>query len=162
LRLVEKEQKKDDPDPKAFACYGIDLRYQGTEEVWIRFVEGNPKSDPTIDFMKWTLKKTAEQGIRVLLMFWDHASWHKSKMVQSWLHQHNQEVKQRRKGTRLLAVLLPKKSPWLNPIEPRWVHAKRKVVEPERKLSAKELSRRVCAVFDQPVLPWITNSKNIV
>ncbi|MBT7599788.1 MAG: hypothetical protein HN560_01785 [Anaerolineae bacterium] len=162
LRLVEKEQKKDDPDPKAFACYGIDLRYQETEEVWIRFVEGNPKSDPTIDFMKWTLKKTAEQGIRVLLMFWDHASWHKSKMVQSWLRQHNQEVKQTRKGTRLLAVLLPKKSPWLNPIEPRWVHAKRKVVEPEKKLSAQELSRRVCAVFDQPVLPWITNSKNTV
>jgi hypothetical protein len=70
LRLVEKEQKKDDPEPKAFACYGIDLRYQGTEEVWIRFVEGNPKSGPTIDFMKWTLKKTAEQGIQVLLMFW--------------------------------------------------------------------------------------------
>ena len=61
LRLVEKEQKKDDPDPKALACYGIDLRYQETEEVWIRFVEGNPKSDPTIDFMKWTLKKTAKQ-----------------------------------------------------------------------------------------------------
>ena len=71
-------------------------------------------------------------------------------------------IKKLRKGTGLLAVLLPKKSPWLNPIEPRWVHAKRKVVEPERKLSAKELSRRVCAVFDQPVLPWITNSKNTV
>jgi hypothetical protein len=29
-------------------------------------------------------------------------------------------------------TLLPKmKSPWLNPIEPKWVHGKRKVVEPD-------------------------------
>lgn len=26
LKLVEQEYEKDDPDPKAFACYGIDLR----------------------------------------------------------------------------------------------------------------------------------------
>lgn len=159
MRLVEQTQNKDDPDPKAFACYGIDIRFQETEDVWIRFVEGNPRSDPTIDFLKWTLAKTERQGIRVLLMFWDHASWHKSKKVRTWLHQHNQEVKRAGKGTRLLAVLLPKKSPWLNPIGPRWIHAKRKVSEPERKLSAKELSERVCAVFNQPVLPWIANSK---
>lgn len=161
LKLVEQAHEKGDPDSKAFACYGIDLRYQEKEEVWIRFVEGNPRSDPTIDFMKWTLNKTAEQGIRALLMFWDHASWHKSKKVRSWLHQHNQEVKRTGEGTRLLAVLLPKKSPWLNPIEPRWLHAKRKVVEPGRKLSAHELSQRVCAVFHQPVLPWITNSNYV-
>jgi transposase len=161
LKLVEQAHEKDDPDPKALACYGIDLRYQKAEEVWIRFVEGNPRSDPTIDFMKWVLEKTAEQGIRVLLMFWDHASWHKSKKVRSWLYRHNQEVKRTGEGTRLLAVFLPKKSPWLNPIEPRWLHAKRKVVEPGRKLSALELSERVSAVFDQPVLPWITNSKSV-
>ena len=32
----------------AFACYGLDIRWKGQEEVWLRFVEGNPKSDPTI------------------------------------------------------------------------------------------------------------------
>jgi hypothetical protein len=72
--LIEQIQKKDDPDPKAFACYGIDLRWSTQEEVWLRFVEGNPKSYPTIEFMKWVLEKTNQQGIRVLLMFWDHAS----------------------------------------------------------------------------------------
>jgi len=161
LKLVEQVYDKDDPDPKAFACYGINLRYQKEEEVWIRFVEGNPKSDPTIDFMKWVLRKTAKQGIRALVMFWDHASWHKSKIVRSWIHQHNQEVKRTREGTRLLAVLLPKKSPWLNPIEPRWIHAKRKVTEPGKKLSAQELSQRVCGVFNKPILPWIDNYNNV-
>ena len=160
LRLIEQVHKKGDPDPKAFACYGIDLRCRTQEEVWLRFVEGNPKSYPTIEFMKWVLKKTDQQGIRVLLMFWDHASWHKSKMVRRWLHTHNQEVKHSGKGTRLLACLLPKKSPWLNPIEPRWIHAKRKVTEPGKKLSAQELSERVCLVFEQPVLPWITSAED--
>ncbi len=40
--------------------------------------------------------------------------------------------------------LLPIKSPWLNPIEPKWVHGKRKVVEPDGLLGAYELADRVC------------------
>jgi len=55
----------------------------------------------------------------------------------------------------LLSFLLPKKSPWLNPIEPMWIHAKRKVVEPDKKLTAGGLVRRVSAVFKQPVLPYL-------
>ena len=30
---------------------------------------------------------------------------------------------------RILSCLLPKQSPWLNAIEPKWVHGKRRVVE---------------------------------
>jgi len=161
LHLVVQTQTKEDTDPKAFACYGIDLRWQDEKAVWLRFVEGNPKSAPTIRFLAWMLARTAEKGIRVLVMVWDHASWHKSKMVQKWIREHNQRVKRSGEGTRLLAVLLPKKSPWLNPIEPRWIHAKRKVTEPTRKLSAHELAARVCAVFQHPVLPWLPNDQNL-
>jgi hypothetical protein len=35
----------------------------------------------------------------------------------------------------------------LNPIEPHWVNGKRAVVEPERKLTAEELIKRVCEYF---------------
>ena len=39
----------------------------------------------------------------------------------------------------------------LNPIEPKWVHGKRKkVVEPEGSLTAYELAERVCGVFECP------------
>jgi len=69
-------------------------------------------------------------------------------------------VKKNRQGIRLLPFLLPKKSPWLNPIEPMWIHAKRKVVEPDKKLTAAELVRRVSAGFKQPVLPYLLQSKN--
>ena len=38
---------------------------------------------------------------------------------------------------------LPVKAPWLNPIEPKWLHGKRAIVEPDRKLSADEVKQRV-------------------
>ena len=45
------------------------------------------------------------------------------------------------------------KSPWLNPIEPKWAHGKRRVVEPARLLTADELIDRVCAAFDCDLEP---------
>ena len=123
-------------------------------------MEGNPKSGPTIWFLAWVLRRAWEKDIRVLVMVWDNESWHKSKVVRKWIHKHNQEVKQTGQGTRLLAVLLPTTSPWLNPIEPRWVHPKRKVTEPARKLSVDEMANRVYEVFQHPVLPWLPNNQN--
>lgn len=38
-------------------------------------------------------------------------------------------------------------SPWLNRIEPKWVHGKRAIVEPARLLMAQELKQRVCDYF---------------
>ncbi len=63
---------------------------------------------------------------------------------------HNREVKRSGGGVRILPCLLPKKSPWLNAMEPKWVHGKRKVVEPNGLLSAHELAERVCAAFGCP------------
>jgi hypothetical protein len=40
---------------------------------------------------------------------------------------------------------LPTQSPWLNPIEPKWVHGKRNVVEHDGLLTAKLLAERICA-----------------
>ena len=37
---------------------------------------------------------------------------------------------------RIVSCLLPKKSPWLNAMEPKWIHGKRKVVEPDGLLGA--------------------------
>jgi hypothetical protein len=36
----------------------------------------------------------------------------------------------------------------LNPIEAKWVHGKRRVVEPDGLLTAHELAERICAAFD--------------
>jgi hypothetical protein len=51
------------------------------------------------------------------------------------------------KGVRILPFLLPTQSPWLNPIEPKWVHGKRHVVEVNGLLTAKQLAERICAYY---------------
>jgi transposase len=67
--------------------------------------------------------------------------------VRTWIREHNQKVKKENNGVRILPFFLPTKSPWLNPIEPKWVHAKKAVVEPNMLLTAKQLAERICAHF---------------
>src|SRR5918999_1307724 len=149
LRLVQKSVAKDDPDPKAISCYGLYLP-EIDEQTWLRFVDGRPVSSITTQFLRWSLEELEEIGKKVLLLIWDNASWHVSKEVRRWLGKHNRHVKESGEGVRIVSCLLPKQSPWLNAIEPKWVHAKRKVVEPNRLLGAYELAERVCRVFGCP------------
>jgi transposase len=153
IRLAQRQTvARDDPDPKALACYGLlarswDAQGQRTEELWLRFVAGRPVSAVTIAFLTWCAARAAERGKRAVLLIWDNASWHDSQIVRTWVHQYNRQVKQVGHGVRLLMCFLPSKSPWLNPIEPKWLHGKRKVVEPDRLLTAAELADRVCAIY---------------
>ena len=64
--------------------------------------------------------------------------------MRQWIRAHNRQVKSHRQGVRIINCYLPIKSPWLNPIEPEWVHGKRAVVEPARKLTGSELKQRLC------------------
>ena len=129
---------------KALACYGA-IRH-GTDQMELAFCPSQPNSDFTLAFLPQVLAATAQAEKRVAIVVWDHASWHKSKRVKAWVRDHNQQVKQRG-GVRLIVWLLPKKSPWLNPIEPRWVHAKRQVCEPYGDLTPDELTHRLCRHF---------------
>jgi hypothetical protein len=145
-RLLEKEARKDDPEPKALSCYGLYL--PELKETWLRFVDGRPVSSITTQFLSWCCHRLGQRGKEALLLIWDNASWHKSHEVRDWIAAHNREVKDRGcGGVRILPCLLPTKSPWLNAIEPKWIHGKRKVVEPERLLGAYELADRICGVF---------------
>ena len=144
--LIEKgPTTKDDPEPKALACYGMYL--PELEETWIRFVDSRPVSAITTRFLGYCCDKLAAAGKEALLMIWDNASWHKSREVRAWIAAHNRQVADSGRGVRIVPCLLPTKSPWLNAIEPKWIHSKRKVVEPERLLGAYELASRVCRVF---------------
>ena len=161
LRLVELSVPKKDKSPKALACYGMLLRYQGEkeepgEQIKLRFVEGQPVSVATKAFLEWSCEKIEELGKKTLLLIWDNASWHKSQEVEQWLGEHNQQVKKDRQGVRIVSCLLPKKSPWLNPIEPHWVHGKRQIVEPDKLLSPQEVVSRVYGYFGLPNQGYLT------
>jgi transposase len=155
LRLVEQTVAKDDPDPKALACYGLLVRSAAPtggweEQAWLRFVAGRPVSARTSEFLGWCCTQLQTAGKAALLLVWDNASWHVSQAVRQWIRAHNRQVKATGRGVRIVNCYLPIKSPWLNPIEPKWAHGKRRVVEPARLLPATELRARVCAAFDCP------------
>ncbi len=166
VRLVEQPWRKDDPDPKALACYGVlwqqgDPKEPDRSQAWLRFVTGRPVSAITTQFLDWCCERLLKQGKTHWLLIWDNASWHKSQAVRSWIRQHNQQVKQTGKGVRILPFLLPTKSPWLNPIEPKWVHAKRNVVEHDELLTARQLAERVCAYFGCSYESHLTIPENV-
>jgi hypothetical protein len=167
MHLVEQTFRKDDPECKALACYGLLLRWQtqagqSRETMWLRFVDGRPVSDITIQFLNKSCQKLHRMGQEALLLVWDNASWHISQAVRQWIHDHNRQVKQRGRGVRIVVCPLPTKSPWLNPIEPKWVHGKRRVVEPDRILPAVELADRVCATFGCAHEPHLVVSEKVV
>src|SRR5579885_248207 len=152
VRLVEQSWQKDDPDPKALACYGV-LWQEGSpqepirEQMWLRFVSVRPVSAITTQFLDWCCQRLQKLGKGNWLLIWDNASWHKSQAVRGWIREHNQQVKQAGKGVRIPPFQLPTQSPWLNPIEPKWVHGKRNVGEYDGLLTAEQLAKRVCAYF---------------
>lgn len=148
LRLIQQSVAKEDPDPKAISCYGLYL--PELDDTWLRFVDGRPVSSITTQFLSWCCEKLEASGKKVLLLIWDNASWHVSKEVRRCLGKHNRRVKMSSEGVRIVSCLLPKQSPWLNAIEPKWVHGKRKVVEPDGLLGTYELAERVCGVFGCP------------
>ncbi len=152
VRLVEQTVRRNDPDPKALACYGLlvrewDTKGQRDEQMLLRFVDGRPVSAITTQFLGWCGDRLVAEGKTALLLVWDNASWHVSTAVRGWIGQRNRRVKQEGVGVRIVACFLPIKSPWLNPIEPKWMHGKRWIVEPARLLNAEEIAERVCAGF---------------
>jgi hypothetical protein len=159
LRLVEQTVAPTDPDPKALACYGLWL--PEVAETWLRFVDGRPVSALTTQFLAWCCDALAARGKTALLLVWDNAGWHISHEVRDWLRDHNRRARQAGTGVRILPCFLPSKSPWLNPIEPKWGHAKRRVVEPDRLLPARELAERACAALGCPYHDHLTLPKEV-
>lgn len=167
LHLVERQPKPTE-EQKALACYGLLVRSwppetdQGQEALWLRFTEGHPVSALTTQFLDWCCGKLHGLGTRVWVLVWDNASWHISKTVKRWIAEHNRQVKASGAGVRIWVCPLPIKSPWLNPIEPKWVHGKRRVVEPEGSLSAAQLEERVFAALEAPPEDHLVLSQNVV
>lgn len=144
LRLVQRQAKRDEPE-KALACFGA--RRQDTEQVYLYFSPGQPNSEHMWVFIIALLELARQEGKRVVVVIWDNASWHISQRIRAWIRAYNRAAKAAGEP-RLLVHGLPIKSPWLNPIEPCWVHAKRSVCEPDDDLAPAELRRRLCTHFD--------------
>ncbi len=55
---TEGTQEKTNKEPKALACYGLDVQVRGEDgsverKVWLRFVDGRPVSEVTCRYLEW-------------------------------------------------------------------------------------------------------------
>jgi hypothetical protein len=153
LRHVEPAVATGDPAPQAWGCDGVVRTDQ--PHTRRRFVAGRPGSHVTPACRGWLAPQLAAEPTRVLRLMWDNASWHSRRAVRSWMRQHHHPAKPHG-GVQWLTCRWPVKGPWLNPLEPRWGHGKRAVVEPARRLTAPELLSRVCADFATAPLEPLT------
>jgi hypothetical protein len=152
-RLLQNEPDRHAPAPKAVACSGL-LRAE-TQGLRLRLVDGRPVSAVTTQCRGGLTARLAAAGQTALLMGWDKASWPVSQAVRTWLKAHHRRVK-REGGCRVVVGPWPIKSPWLNRLEPTWVHGKRAIAEPNRKLGGAEVKHRLCAYYDCELLESIT------
>jgi transposase len=144
-----------DPDPVAICCYGL-LR-NDTHKVMLRFAEGRPLGVTTLQFLKWLSEELEEEGKKRLIVVWDDASWHACAPVLAGLREHNRQV-WKEGGVEIIHFELPSGSPWLNNIEPCYRHAKKAIIELDRKLTKQETVERVCEHFGCDLLPFLPGS----
>ena len=64
-RGLELAVDKNDPDPKALACYGMLEAESG--RMHLRFVSGRPVSQVTVNFLEWLCEQVQAQGNGVLV-----------------------------------------------------------------------------------------------
>lgn len=132
---MSRSRKKEDLESKALSSYGVVFEKAEERRTLLRFAEDRPVSQVTTKLLAWVVDHLAAWGKRVWVLVWDNASWHISQEVRGWIRSHNAAVK-RKGGIRILTCELPVRSPWLNPIEPMWLHRKRAIAEPDGELAA--------------------------
>ena len=133
--------------PEAVACHGV-LRLD-TGGMVLRFAEGRPVRATTDDFLGWVCGRRGAEGKRAFVLVWDNAAWPVSNRVGRWIARHDRRVRGHG-GCRIRVRGPSTEAPWLNPIEPKWVHGKRAVAEPDRKLTADELRQRAGDYLNGP------------
>jgi hypothetical protein len=139
-------------EPKALACSGLLVRWRpdtaaATEALWLRFVDGRSVSGVATAFLAARCGELAAAGKTTLLLVRDNASWYLSREVRERIGAHNRAATRREAAVRIVVCPLPSKSPWLNPIEAKWVHGKCRVAEPGRLLSPAEMEVRIYAAL---------------
>jgi hypothetical protein len=146
------ERPTGDPDPKALACSGLLGRGQprAPEQLRRRCVADRPVSAVTTALLAWGHERLAAQGVTALVWIWENAAWPQSQVVRGWRRHHTQTVNHPGQGVRIVPYLLPVKSPWLNPIEPKGVQGKRAIAESDQRRSAAALEARVYAYDGGP------------
>ena len=145
LRLIEQDAPKGDPDPKALACYGVLLPSSGVPSAagCALSMAGRSALSRTVPgLVLHAVGGGREAGVAV-----DMGQCLLAREQSGASRSGRTTARSSARGRACGSCVLPVKTPWLNPIEPKWVHGKRAIAEPARLLSAHEVADRVCAHF---------------
>ena len=132
-------------------------------QMWLRFVTGRPVSAITIQFLEWCCAawKAGQDALAPDLgqcLLAQEQALYAAGSAPTTAGQADWA-----KGVRILPFLLPTQSPWLNPIEPKWVHGKRSECRRAQRggLSAKQMAERICAYFGCSYEPHLVISEQV-
>ena len=131
---------------KAVAVYGALTIPE--KRICIRCMDEQPRSETTWSFLGNLVDYARRNHRRWLVVIWDNAGFHKSKRLMEWIRRHNRAQSDRSDGVRIVPYRLPTRSPWLNPIEPHWLHCKRAAYSVDTTPTPKELKRSVYRYFE--------------
>ena len=130
------------PEPdNALSSDGV--KRHDTGQLYLYPCWQRPNSDETVPFLRWLMFGATVLLKKAVVVIWDHGSWHVARKVKRWIHRYNLNAKLTGKP-RLLVWALPKRSPWFHPIEPHWLHAKKRICQPDSDdLTPYQLRQRI-------------------
>lgn len=105
LRLEQRMVLPRTPN-KALSYYGIKRHDSG--QIYLYPCWQRPNSDETIQFLRWIVLGAAALGKKVVIVIWDHASWHVARKVNRWIRRYNQHAKSQGQP-HLIVWTLPKR-----------------------------------------------------
>jgi transposase len=144
-RIPKREAPKSQPQ-KAVAVYGALTIPE--KHICIQCVDEQPRSETTWRFLGSLVDYARRNHRRWLVVIWDNAGFHTSKRLTEWIRRHNRAQSGRSDGVRIVPYRLPTRSPWLNPIEPHWLHCKRAAYSVAITPTPEEIKRSVYRYFE--------------
>lgn len=125
------------------------------KRIVVQWSDAQPATQPTWAFLEQLVALHSDK--RWLMLIWDNASFHRSQALMERIRQHNRTANTQGLP-RIVPYRLPTGAPWLNPIEPHWLWAKRNIYSAEHPLTPELLRERVYEYFDQKNATIISDS----
>lgn len=159
VRVVKAKSWREQDRPPSCVLYGqMDAQSRQVTDEW----HGTWNQEETWAHLEGVVAAYAKEGVRYLVVFWDHAPWHLAASVGMRVAAHNREAKQNG-GVHVLLFALPIRSPWLMPLEPVFGQTKRAVGIAQRATMAElqsavdeRIARRNAAVHAHSNHPTLT------
>ena len=121
-----------------------------TQESFLRWTDDHPNSTVMVTFLEELMADWANKGKDYVVLFWDKASWHTSKLTEGWIADYNQRALEEDLPL-LITCTHPTQSPWLMPLESVFGAIKHRILGKRQFHSIPSLQNMVEKAFHRRV-----------